>query len=88
MPAYLGYNEEEEHFSELLNRYITDIVDADYRRALMSFLNYDAIKRQLLEGKIPRITYKKLGGATVALSVYSLGDDSNENNTLWVFAKE
>ena len=55
----------------------------------MSFLNYDALKRQLLEGKIPRITYKKTNGDTVVLSVYKLSnDDLNVNNTLWVFAKD
>ena len=89
MPAYLGYNENEEHFSVLLTKYIDDSVAPEYHRAMMSFLNYDALKRQLLEGKIPRITYKKTNGDTVVLSVYKLSnDDLNVNNTLWVFAKD
>ena len=89
MPAYLGYNEDEEHFSALLTKYIDDSVAPEFHRAMMSFLNYDALKRQLLEDKTPRITYKKTNGETVMLSVYKLcSEDSAVNNTLWIFAKD
>jgi len=89
MPAYLGYNEDEEHFSSLLNKYICDTVNPDFHRAVMSFLNYDAIRAQLMEGKTPKITYKKTSGEVVILSVYKLEDnDASANNTLWVFAKD
>ena len=89
MPAYLGYNEKEEHFSALLSKYIDDSVAPEFHRAMMSFLNYDALKRQFLEGKTPRITYKKTNGDAVVLSVYKLSDeDVAVSNTLWVFAKD
>jgi len=89
MPAYLGYKENEEHFSALLTKYIDDSVAPEFHRAMMSFLNYDALKRQLLEGKTPRITYKKTNGDTVILSVYKLSNEENSvNNTLWVFARD
>ena len=89
MPAYLGYNENEEHFSKLLTKYIDDSVAPEFHRAAMNFLNYDALKRQLLEGNIPRITYKKTNGETVILSIYKLSDAENSvNNTLWVFARD
>jgi len=89
MPSYLGYKENEENFSKLLKKYITDIVHPDFHRALMSFLNYDAIKRHISEGKTPTITYKKVHGETVKLSVYNLTDDKdNVKDTLWVFARE
>ena len=89
MPAYLGYNENEEHFSALLTKYIDDSVAPEFHRAMISFLNYDALKRQLLEGKTPRITYKKTNGNTVVLSVYKLSnEDVAVNNTLWVFARD
>lgn len=89
MPSYLGYKEDEESFSKLLKKYITDIVHPDFQRAVMSFLNYDAIKRQLLEGKTPSITYKKANGEEVILSVYRLeGAKDDAKETLWVFAKE
>ncbi len=89
MPAYLGYKEDEESFSKLLKKYINDIVHPDFHRAVMSFLNYDAIKRQISEGKIPSITYKKVNGETVILSVYNLTEEKeNAKETLWVFARE
>ena len=88
MPSYLGYKENEENFSKLLAKYIDDIVHPDFHRAVTSFLNYDAIKRHILEGKTPSITYKKVHGETVTLSVYSLTDDKDDvKETLWVFAK-
>ena len=89
MPAYLGYNEDEENFSKLLAKYIDEVVHPDSHRAVMSFLNYDALRRQLLEGKVPVITYKKTHGETVTLSVYNLTDDEGDvKDTLWVFAKD
>jgi len=88
MPAYLGYKEDEENFSKLLTKYIDEIVHPDFHRAVMSFLNYDAIKRHISQGKTPTITYKKVHGEMVTLSVYNLNDDTdNVKDTLWVFAK-
>ncbi|MBR2847029.1 MAG: GGDEF domain-containing protein [Clostridia bacterium] len=89
MPAYLKYNENEDHYSNILEKYIEEAVDSDFHRAIMSFLNYDALKRQLMEGKIPKITYKKTNGEPVILSVYNLNDNNDTvNETLWVFAKD
>ncbi|MBR2404330.1 MAG: GGDEF domain-containing protein [Clostridia bacterium] len=89
MPAYLGYNEDEEHFSELFKKYIEETVDPNFHRAIMSFLNYDALRRQLLEGNLPKITYKKVNGETVILSIYKLNDrEDSVGETLWVFAKD
>lgn len=88
MPAYLKYNEEEEHFSQLFSQYVTETVAADYQRAVMNFLNYEALKNQLLEGKTPKITYKKNGDEDVVLSVHRLDSGDEENSdTLWIFAK-
>ena len=89
MPAYLGYNEDEEHFSNLLTKYIEDTVDPDFHRAIMSFLNYDALRRQLLDGKTPKITYKKTNGEKRILGIYRLSDiEDSAVETLWVFAKD
>ena len=89
MPSYLGYNEDENNFSKLLTKYIDESVHPDFHRSVMSFLNYDAIKREIAENKIPKITYKKMNGETVILSVYKLGDETeNTSDTLWVFAKD
>jgi len=89
MPSYLGYNENENNFSKLLTKYIDEVVHPDFHRSVMSFLNYDAIKREIAENKTPKITYKKMNGETVILSVYKLGDETeNTSDTLWVFAKD
>ena len=89
MPAYLKYNETEEHFSRLYANYVSESADPDYHRSLLSFQNYDALKQQLSEGKIPRITYKKLNGETVTLSVHKLCEsDASVWDTLWIFAKK
>ena len=89
MPAYLGYNESEEHFSHLLTKYIDHSVAPEFHRAATNFLNYDTLKRQLLDGNTPKITYKKTNGNTVILTVYKLNsEEDSANETLWVFAKE
>ena len=89
MPAYLNYNENEDHFSNLFSKYVAESVAPEHHRAVLSFLNYDALKHQLMEGKIPKITYKKNDGELVVLSVYKLcGAEEAFADTLWVFAKE
>ena len=72
-----------------MTKYIDESVHPDFHRGVMSFLNYDAIKRQILEGLTPKITYKKMNGETVVLSVYSLSKDIEKvDETLWVFARD
>lgn len=88
MPAYLGYNEDEKHFSRLMTKYVDEFVHPDSYRAVTSFLNYDAVKRQISEGNIPRISYKKVNGENVILSIYKMGDDEIAKDTLWVFEKD
>ena len=88
MPAYLQYNENEDRFQDLIAKYVAEAVEPDYHRAMTTFLNYDALKKQLSEGAIPRITYKKLDGESVALSVYKLSaSDEEVEDSLWFFAK-
>ena len=89
MPSYLGYKEDEENFSKLVAKYIDEMVHPDFHRPVTNFLNYDAIKRQILEGKTPKISYKKVNEETVVLSVYGLDDNKDDvNETLWVFARK
>ena len=88
MPAYMKYNENEEHFSQLFSSYVLDAVEPDYHRAVMSFLNYEALKHQLMNGKIPKIEFKENNGESVVLSVYKLNSTiENASDTLWIFAK-
>ena len=85
MPAYFGCEESGDHFSALFSKYVSQSVEPDHRRAMLSFLNYDSIKNQLREGLTPKITYKKIGGRTAVLSVHKIGE--SDTDTLWVFAK-
>ena len=88
MPAYLKYNETEEHFSKLFANYVSESAEPDYHRALLSFQNYDALKQQLIAGQIPQVTYRKLNGEKVTLSVHRLCEtDDLVSETLWIFAK-
>lgn len=89
MPAYLKYNETEEHFSKLFATYVSESAEPDYHRALLSFQNYDALKQQLSAGQIPQISYWKLNGEKVTLSVHKLCEtDDPVVETLWIFAKK
>ena len=89
MPAYMNYNETEENFSILFSNYVSESTDPDYHRSLFSFMNYDAIKKQLAEGRTPKITYRKLNGEMVTLSVHKLyGSEDSLSETLWIFAKK
>ncbi len=89
MPAYLNYNEDEEHFSNLFSKYVDESVNPDYHRAVLSFMNYEALKHQLSEGTVPHIRYKKNDGEYVVLSVYKLDNATqSDSDTLWVFAKD
>ena len=87
-PAYFVKDENEECFSELFANYVSESAGSEYNRALLAFNNYDALKQQLIEGKTPTITYKKLNGDSVKLSVYCLSStDGSVSETLWIFAK-
>lgn len=87
MPSYLSqFSEEKDSFKDAFNYYVREMARAEYQRPLLSFLNYDAIRRQLLEGTTPAIEYSKVNGENVVLSVYPLpGQEDDIQETLWVF---
>ena len=89
MPAYLGYHEVEGSFSRLFTKYVETTTNPDFHRALLSFLNYEALSAQLLDGNIPRIIYKKTTGEDVMLSVYPVDDHAKGiDSTFWFFEKK
>ena len=76
-------------FDKNISKYIDETVSPDFHRAVRSFLNYDAVRKQLVSGSSPRITFKKVNGEPVILTAYKLNDeDDRVNETLWVFAKD
>ena len=87
-PSYFGNVKNGDEFSKVFTKYVFENVNPDFHRAMMSFLNYDVIKKQIADGEIPQITYKKITGDTLALCVYATGDDLGRiDSTLWVFKK-
>lgn len=87
--AYPGRFESDSNFSKRFANYVGEAVNPDYHRVLMSFANYDVLKKQLSDGSVSRTSYKKLNGETVTLSVYNLSKEGEAvNDTLWIFAKE
>jgi len=90
MPSYFNhFSENEDKFSRAITHYIHDMVSPDYQKAFLNFLNYDAIKNQLSEGKIPNITYRKIEGDIVNLSVHPISNEgSDTSETLWIFEKQ
>ena len=90
MPAYLKkFAEDDKSFSRIFSMYVHETVDSDYHRAMLSFLEYDIIKRQLLAGEMPTISYAKSNGKKYRLTVYPLsGFDADNTETIWVFERE
>ena len=89
MTKNLHYGEDEVDFAKLFTQYIAQDVAPEYRRAITTFTNYDALKQQLLEGHSPKLSYRKTNGDSVALSVYMLdAAETDSFDTLWVFELE
>ncbi len=89
MPSYLGYHETEASFTRVYTKYVENFANPDFHRALLSFLNYDALSAQMMDGNIPRIIYKKTNGEDVMLSVYPISDHTQEiDSTFWFFEKK
>ncbi len=87
--AYPGRYESTENFSKRFIKYIDEAIHPDFHRAVMSFANYDVLKKQLSEGHVPRISYKKLNSETITLSVYGIDKDGEAaKDMLWIFSKE
>lgn len=91
MPTYLQYDEYEEHFSKLFLKYAAEMVAPDYHRHLSDLAHddYSSLKYQLSQGETPKVSYEKVNGEKMVLSVYKLDQTENDDfETLWVFAKE
>ena len=88
MPSYFEQLSEDDCFSKSFKKYIDEFVTSDCRRALLGFLQYDVLKRELESGKVPTITYERTDGNFVKLSIY-VSDENNDNHseTIWVFEK-
>lgn len=89
MPSYFKqFSEENDKFSKVFSTYVHEMVNPDYHRPLLNFLKYDVLKRQLMEGNTPTISYVNSNGTKVMLSVYALpGQTDDVSDTMWVFER-
>lgn len=89
-PSYFSaILDETPSFSKAMKKYIHDWVKPEYRRALINFLEYDALENNIRKGNLPQITFTKIDGEQVIFSVYPNNDrHSNEINTIWIFERK
>lgn len=89
-PTYFSdFSKDDTPYTDIFTHYVHNMVMPDYRRALLNFLNYDALKKQLIEGTIPNITYLNTNGENIVLKVYPHSvQDKNRTDTIWTFEKE
>lgn len=89
MPAYFKQlSEKDDRFSKVFSRYIHEMVKPDYHRAMVGFLQYDVLEKQISQKQTPSITYERIDGERVRLSIYSLpGNEEDTTDTIWIFEK-
>ncbi len=89
IPEYLTkYQTPDAKFKDVMIEYIHDRVSSDYHRPMLNFLEYDVLKRQLLSGSVPSITYERVKGDNIKLTVYPITTDDPDNvEALWLFEK-
>ena len=76
-------------FSVAFKKYIFDVVKPEHHRKLLNFLDYGMLQTQLKEGINPSITYDKIDGEKVTLSIYMNTEEAYDDiDTVWVFEKE
>ena len=86
---YFNLSDNEDVFSDVMRNYIHEMVKPEYQRQLLAFLEYDVIKQQLSEGAMPIVTYTKIDGTRITLSIYGISEATSEDlNTIWIFEKE
>ncbi len=88
-PAYFSdMIEAEGSFTGAVRKYTHELVKPEYHRALFSLLDYEDLGRQLSGGVSTKVTYTKIDGEAVALSVYSNAEKPDDDiDTVWVFEK-
>lgn len=80
--------ESSKSFKTALTNYMNTMVNPDYHRSLMGFSNFNAIRAQIAEGHSPGITYEKISGEKIKLTVHGFSDyKDNPNETIWLFEK-
>ncbi len=87
-PIYFkDVNDKSHLFSEVVKRYIHEFIKPEFHRALSSFIEYDTLKKQLSEQRVPEIIYERIDGEKVILRVYPVNTGNATSDSIWVFEK-
>jgi len=85
--SYFEMDGTKEKYSEIFREYIHDVAKPEFYRTLLQLLDYDVLKRQLEDGDSPRVSYVKVDGERVSLTISSIpGEDHSK--TIWLFERE
>ncbi len=74
-------------FSQTIRRYNDEFVGPKYHRRFLAFLEYDVLKNEFKENKVPEISYTRIDGVKVTLKVYPANTGENQTDCIWVFEK-
>jgi len=88
-PDYYSMEQaDDEMFSDVIKRYILEIVKPEYHRNLSTLFDFDFIKRQIAEGNTPEFSYVNISGDNMVLTIYpASGTDDDDSYTLWIFER-
>ncbi len=87
-PSYFrDLSDENNLYSTSLKRYIYEFAKPEYHRTLLSFIDYEALKKSLMNGAIPSCTYERIDGEKVLLKVYPVENQDEGLNSIWVFER-
>ena len=88
-PSYFLALEEENHsFSQVMEKYIHDVVKAEYQRSMLSLLDYNELAKQLKNGIVPRQAYIKHDDEKIVLSIYGISKPDDTIDAVWIFERE
>ncbi len=75
-------------YSVNFKKYIKDFVKSEYHRALLTFLDYDILKKNFKEKHIPEISFERIDGEKVRLKIYCINVEQSVSDCIWVFEND
>ncbi len=74
-------------FSSSIKGYIHDFVKPEHQRALLSFLDYDVLRKQLADRHMPSLKYERIDGEKVKLTIYPIQSETSADDCVWIFER-
>ncbi len=75
-------------YSINFEKYINDFVKPEYHRALLTFLDYDILKKHFKENHIPEISFERIDGEKIKLKIYCINIIESDSDCIWVFEND